>query len=401
LRCKGKNPALCGRKFCPIMAKIRKYAPKKIKLNFLGTSPPDFFVGHTGYPNVYAGILAPPREERKLCELSGPEEWFKMNFSIEDILQNRGAMIYSRIKIGIKNFKGRVIETMQEVSMANKECDVELFLKKKPKLQISLDLHAPPIGNPAPLKKIVPQENPKIHRKVDYVVSDDSLKASDAIMELYKSNFTITQITRILSAGLLGLKFHRKFVPTRWSITCVDDTISKKILEDVRSYEWVDKYLVFYGDYVGNHYEIIMFPRQWSFEVIEAKIPGSCWNPGIATFFMEDYENFFGRKTYASNVTGAYYSNRLAVVEYLKKIKRQASVLVLREAREEYYAPCGVGILRELSRNVFNKKPKEFESFEDLKRDVNERLKIPIEKFLKRSKLLKEINAQKSIKDYL
>ena len=38
---------------------------------------------------------------------------------------------------------------------------------------------------------------------------------------------------------------------------------------------------------------------------------------------MKDYELFNGRKTYADSVTGAYYANRLALAEYLEKVKNR------------------------------------------------------------------------------
>ena len=89
-------------------------------------------------------------------------------------------------------------------------------------------------------------------------------------------------------------------------------------------------------------------------------MPGSVWNPESNIFFMQDYENWHGRKDYASEVGGGYYVARIALAEYLSRIRKQASCLVLRECRPEYYAPCGVGVLRETCRDAFSKKPEVF-----------------------------------------
>ena len=43
-----------------------------------------------------------------------------------------------------------------------------------------------------------------------------------------------------------------------------------------------------------------------------------------------DYEEYFGRKTYAK-VGGCYYSTRLAVAEELERERKQAAAIVLRE----------------------------------------------------------------------
>lgn len=144
-----------------------------------------------------------------------------------------------------------------------------------------------------------------------------------------------------------------------------------------------------------------MFPDKFSFEVIEAKMHGSVWNPfSLETLFMMDYEGFFGRKQYASNVTGAYYANRLALCEYLERIKRQASCLVMREARPEYYAPMGVGILREASRQAFRTSPEKFASLIGAIETIRKRMKIPTNEFINRSILLKERGKQKRLADF-
>jgi len=136
-------------------------------------------------------------------------------------------------------------------------------------------------------------------------------------------------------------------------------------------------------------------PRQWSFEVIEAWRPNSFWSQG-GLQIAQDYESFFGRKTYASSVTGGYYAARLAVAEYLAKIRRQASVLVLREISSRYWLPLGVWVVRETVRGCFSSRPMRFATLEDATSEIKQRIRIP---WQRRSWLLRELK-QKTIKDY-
>lgn len=398
IRCKGNanSKHSCKRGFCPILQKFREALPK-VNLDFNGSSPPDVFVGQFNYPNVFAGILAPAQHDDTAGRLSAPEEWFKEKLGVQGILQRRGSMIYSRFSSNIKSNNDKLKEVMQEVSMAQKPCDMEFHLLKKPTLAMELNNHSSPIGNPAPLKKAEITENPFIPKKVDSVVSDNGLKSVEALTDLYKHEYSVTSMVKLLTAGLLGSKLERKMVPTRWAITAVDDIVSKDVLKKVKDYPWINEYQVYHDEYVGNHYEIILLPRQWSYEVIEAKMPGSCWNNGMQIFFMKDNEGFYGRKSYASEVTGAYYSCRLAVAEHLDSIKRQASVLILREVRDEYFAPCGVGILRETVRSAMSKKPELFNSIDDALKAASARLRIPINQFSESSILLKEAKTQKTL----
>jgi len=397
-KCKGRG--WCG-KACPILSKIKEFLPKK-EMHFSGASPPEIFVGRYGYPNIYTGILS-PNEKEETEKFSSSEQWIKDDLTINEILELRGKLIYGQFKSNIKDARTekKFTRVMQEISMSHKPVSTEFFLKKPVNLSIQLDKHVSVIGNPAPLKHVRLEENPKIGKKVEYISSDDELKAVGGIQELYKSKISVEHIIKLLSAGLLGVKSKRILVPTRWSITATDDTISKQLMKKIKTYPEIQDIQVFHSDYVGNHYEFILLPDNFSFEVIEAKISGSVWNPtGKTTYFAQDYESFFPRKKYASNVTGAYYSNRLALCEYLEKIKRQASCLVLREARPEYWAPLGVGILREASRKAFTNKPQTFNTIQEVFENIQKRLIIPIEQFKEKSELLKNYGKQKRLTSY-
>lgn len=398
-RCRGRG--FC-KKPCKIYSKIKDFTPKT-KIHFSGNSPPEIFVGRFNYPDISAGILAPETSE-ETENFTFPEIWHENKYSIDTILTNRSKLIYGKFQTQIKKprttTKNRFIGLMQEISMAYKSVSTEFFLRKPPTMRLEINKHLPLIGNPAPLQYARLQENPKIKPKVDYLVSDTEAKAATAMKELYKANIQISNINKILSAGLLGLKTQRKLVPTRWSITAVDDTLSKFLLEKIRYYPEISEILLFNGEYNGNHYEILLLPDKFSFEVLEAEISGSLWNQTGHVSIMKDYELFHGRKTYADEVTGAYYANRLALAEYLEKIKRQATAIFMREVGPEYYAPLGVGILREVTRAAFQKQPEKFNTIEQALTQAQTRLRIPIQTWTSQSVILKEFGKQKRLSQW-
>jgi len=391
VRCRGRG--WCGQP-CKIHAQLKEFTPK-IKTHFSGSSPPEIFVGRVGYPQINTGILS-PNEYGNTEEMSLPEKWYEKKLTIREILNHRGKLIYSRFKSEIKSIRkpNKLQGIMQEISLAEKSVSAEFFLKKPFTPHINVDKHLPVIGNPAPLKKIILQENPKIKRKVDYIVSDTDCKSVIALKELHESKIQTSHIIKILSAGLLGTKTRRKLVPTRWAVTAVDDTLSKNLLKKIKYYQEISEIMLFHGDYVGNHYEFLLLPDKFSFEVIEGFLPRSVWNQSEKTNFTQDFERFNGRKYYANNVTGAYYTARLAVCEYLKKIKKQAYVIIFREEGPEYNAPLGVGILRELGRDAFNKAPEKFSTIQEALNKMQTRFRISIQEFISRSILLKEYKQQ-------
>jgi hypothetical protein len=258
----------------------------------------------------------------------------------------------------------------------------------------------PIIGNPAPLKAVRFTENIKVERKVDYLVNDTDVKSRTAMSEMHDSGIQTSSIIKLLSAGLLGEKKNRKLVPTRWAITATDSNLSELMLKEIRYFPIVSDYLLFNAEYLGNHYEIILLPQAFSFEVLEAKLQGSVWNPSEELHFMIDYETWYGRKDYAENVTGGYYAVRLPAAEYLTRIRKQAGVLVMRECRPEYWASCGVGILRECTREAFQKQPEKFSTLQEALQAAQARMRLPASEFTSRSQLVKEFNSQRKLSSF-
>ena len=359
---------------------------------FSGSSPPEIFVGRYGYPDVNIGILS-PIEHGDTSLLSSAEEWHKANLSINQIVNLRNQLIYGRTKANIKRaFSKQFTTTMQEVAMTHKSISAEFRLKKSLAPFKEKDNKALLITNSAQIETVSLEENPKIIPKIEYLTSDTDLKSRAAILELDKARISSQHIMKILSAGLLGLGNRRKLVPTRWSITAVDSTLSEEKLKAIRYFPEIQNFLVFTSEYLGNHYEFLLIPSTWEFEVIEISLA----NQGI----WQDYEGFFKRKNYADSVTGAYYANRLALTEYLSKIRRQCACIVFREVRPEYNTPLGVGILREASRAAFQAKPKTLNTLQEALADIQERLKQPITNYTIKSNIIKNYGKQTRLNNW-
>ncbi len=373
-------------------------APKPT-IHFSGPSPPEVFVGRIGYPNVNMGILAPTNYDTKHEKFNRAAQWSKGNLSIANVLRLRGQLIYGRATSNIKT-PNRIKEITQELALTHKATSTEFFLKKKPIIQFTSSSVFKPMTNPAPIHKVLLQENTKIHKKVDYLINDSDAKSVVAIKELYKSNINVDHLQKILSVGLLGKKVNRRMVPTRWSITAIDDTISKQLLENIRYYKEIDEIMLFSGNYVGNYIEILLLPARFSFDAIEAWDGESVFGQENHTVFAEDYEGFNGRKKYASNITGGYYAMRLPVAEYLDKIKRQATIFVFRRITSEYYAPLGVGVVRETTRRAMQNKPQIFDTIDQALIDMSSRIKLPAKTIKEKSWILNNYGKQKVLKQF-
>ena len=395
--CKGRK-LLCGRPTCPILERFRVARTVEQRLNkrhLFGSSPPSIFVGEHGYPKVRIGPLVPPIEGNT-SYLDSPLKW--ENKTIRDILYYRSLLVMGETRADVNVRKsGRILSEVQELAMSVKPVDSEVILKKKPVLKVLPSEFAPPLGPKAELLDFELTENPRIPRKTDYVVSDE-LKAEEAIMRLYNWGFDEYYIIRLLSAGLLGVE--KKLVPTRWSITAVQDTIGKNLRREILHYPEINNYEVYFYRFLGNRYAVLLMPETYAFELLEVWLRGSLFGSERPSV-IHDYEDFRGRKEYVKETAGAYHAARLSVLEALRGRRRQARAVVFREVTPEYYAPVGVWQIRLGVKKALNNPIGRFETLSEALEAVGRRLEHPLEEYLRRSYILGNLTRQKTLDEWL
>ena len=326
-----------------------------------GSSPPGVFVGRIGYPKVSIGPMVPP-EYGDTSILDTPEFW--LGRPLETIVDYRYSLVRGNTRANIEDAvnPGRTLQQLQELSMAAKPVDSELRLSKAPRKVLTLSEDSQPFGPSAPMERFK-TSNVSVERKIEKPYYDRDLKAAEAIFSLYKDGIMVTRIQRALSIGMFGEGARRRLVPTRWSITAVDSTISASLIERVKGFQTIDEYRVYSYSVYDNQYVAILLPEPWRFEWIEAWFPNTTWNQFTKEpYIIGDYEEYFGRRTYA-RVGGCYYSTRLAVAEALEEERRQASAIVLRETYPGYIMPLGVWNVRESIRELMRQRPSKFDSF--------------------------------------
>lgn len=368
----------------------------KPKKEFSGVTP-NILIGSWGYPFVNVGALS--TENR--TDLDNPKKYAKENTDIKKIIAQRQSLINSKLVLPIKRLNERFIEQTQEIAKTQKILDTEVKLRKAIGTNVEFHQMSMPHGPSAELKKLDITSTATINRSVERLTSDTDVKAVDALIELQNKHIDEQQLTKLLSTGTLGQE--RKLVPTKWSITAVDDTLGKNIHKQILDYPEID-YKIMQEELLGNVFTIIFIPGSWSFELFEMTLPNTIHNNTNEIILSHDFEYPQGRKKYADETAGGYYATRLAILEYLKSIKKQGQVIVLRIITDRYTAPLGVWVVREGIRKTLEQKNKIYRpnSRRELLIKTKELMELHGMKELKniiaQSKLLKE--KQTSIKKW-
>ena len=198
-------------------------------------------------------------------------------------------------------------------------------------------------------------------------------------------------------------------VPTRWTITAVDDIISKSLIKEIKRFPEINDYQIFEGEYLDNHFKILLFPGKFMYEMNEVWAPNSLWNialngnsRNLAPQIVTDGEFYGGRKNYASNITGAYYAARKAVCDYLIKIRRQARVLIFREVSKGYVVPLGVWVIRETVNNAMQTStPIILDDFNSSLSKMADGLIVDLKHWKRSSKLINFVKNQRTLDSFL
>jgi hypothetical protein len=360
-----------------------------------GSTAPSIFVGRSGYPEVATGLLSPVAGEFDPTEYITSSDWYTKEIDIDAVFQRRTGLLNTAryTDVNMADSWDGFVGVQREVAIADRPVDVEIRLSDRPRLDMSESLDTSgmraPNGPRIKARNAELTENPHVPRAVKKTLSDDDWRAEGAIAYLYRRGFDVYDIKRILSAGALGRSKERRLVPTRWSITAVDDTIGKYLRGRIQNATSVDEVEVWRNEYIGNTYWVIVAPGDWEFELVEIKAPGSVWNPISGGHHVgSDYETYTGRTAYVDETSGAYYASRLGILEELERRDRQAKVLILRTVSDAYWAPVGVWQIRESVRNAFEDEPGIAETFHDAVSAIEPQLPISSTRLRRKSEMV-------------
>ena len=357
----------------------------------VGSVSPSIFVGRSNYPTVSTGLLSPVGREDRAATFETSAAWYDEGVSIGDVFERRTSLLNANRGVdvndagagdgtGVHDAWDGWLGVQREVAIADRPVDVEIGLDGTLDLDFEVGVEdvKTPTGPRASARDAALGENPHVPRPVQKTLEDDDWRAEGAMTYLYRRGFDVYEINTILSAGALGRGANRRLVPTRWSITAVDDTVGQYLRGSIRSNPTIDAIEVHRNEYLGNAFWVVLVPGNWEYELVELKAPGSIWNPDpeAGTYLAAASEGREGRTGYVEETAGAYYAARLGVLEHLDDRDRQAKALVCRHVSDDYWGPVGVWQVREAVRNAFSGEHGTAETFGEAVRGVADHLPI-------------------------
>jgi len=346
-RCKGYK-RLCGLPRCPILDVFRGqvYASTRIRgTQVEGATPPGVLVGESGYPKVRVYYMVPPGVYGEDASYrDAPQLWASRREPLAQIIRLRSELVSATIRAEARDPFQLYTSEIGLATLSEAPVDSEALLAKPPVARLRFDGISKPRGPAAPAREIRVSGDPKLPRPVEKAVWDDAL-AEEAVWELYTSGVPVYTIQKMMSLGFLGRLRRRRLVPTRWAITAVDEILSRRLRRELRGRPSIDKPEIYYGEYLGNRFTIILLPGPGTLEWIEAWQPATVWTKTASrTIVVRVEEDPLGRATAED---GGFSAAKLPLLEHLHRRGRTADAVILREITPNYYAPVGNWHIRE------------------------------------------------------
>jgi hypothetical protein len=364
-----------------------------------GCSPPAVFVGRFGYPKIEIGPLIPP-QFGDTSLMDKPEFW--VGKTIDEIVDFRFNLVRGKYRIDARNFKegGKIVDNVQELALTERPLEVEASFTQKPRGRVILDDEVQPFGPSARMESMT-IGNAKFERNLERSFYDTDMKAVEAVISAYQNGTLISEIQKAFAVGTMGIEKNRRFVPTRWSITAVDDMIGKDLLKTTKYNNTIDEFRIYQWEQLDNRWCILLIPCSWRYELIEAWYPNTTWNPGGNQVEMISEHEFWEGRTEYAHIGGCYYAARMAVNELLTRERKQAGAVIFREAHSGYVMPVGVWNVRENVRAALKTRPKKYDNMESALQHVDRVMDIPRKTWLANSGILKDWFTQRRLDDYL
>jgi hypothetical protein len=313
-----------------------------------------------------------------------PESWIPSRISQEEIIGYRLHLVRGKHQVDVGDLDHRLVQTLQEISLSSASIDSEVVFEGVPRGTSFTGGEHTPYGPSASLERM-DIGNVQWHRDLEKVYYDTDLKARDAVIDLHRKEVPFSSIQKAFSVGTMGNGRGRKLVPTRWSITACDSTIANHLLSEVKTYPVIDTCQVREFSSLNNRYVVILVPTPWQYEWTEAFLHIL----GYEEMVFSDHEGMKGKSEYSS-VGGCYYSCKMAVLEALYRERKQAGVIVLREAHRGY-VPLGVFNVRENVRSAMFQSPREYEDLRTALQSTQAGFSLSLPRFIEESAMLRRL----------
>jgi hypothetical protein len=223
-------------------------------------SPPGITVEAAKYPMMTAGILASTDAQEYISIYDHPESWCGLNR--ETILAMRRELYRFTVPINARAMEASdFLEVLQTIALSVSPVAIEVETASLPPRGLS------PLGGQLPASPAVEMQSveivskPEISKVAENITQLD-LPASESAWNLLDYDYSLDQVARLMSVGLLGRIDSRRLVPTRGSYKAVIDGYINRSLMELAEKPVTPSFGIYSAELLDENFTVLIQPGE-------------------------------------------------------------------------------------------------------------------------------------------
>ncbi|TFG31533.1 hypothetical protein EU528_05905 [Candidatus Thorarchaeota archaeon] len=223
-------------------------------------SPPGVIVEAAKYPILMAGVLASTEPSEWLSIYDHPESWGGLDR--DAILTMRKRLYRFTVPIDARAMEPKnTIEVLQTIALSVSPVAIEVETSSLPPKKLSTLGGQLPASVCVNAKSIEIVSEPEISRVAQRITEQD-IPSSEAAWKLLDYEYTLDQVARLMSVGLLGRIDSRRLVPSRGAYKAVIDAYVSRSLIELIEKPFTDSYRLGMSELFGDNFTILAQPGE-------------------------------------------------------------------------------------------------------------------------------------------
>ena len=223
-------------------------------------SPPGLFIEAAKYPILAAGILATSEASEWLSIYDYPDSWRGLERDAIFNMRRRLLRFVLPIDSVLKRPR-RVVEVLQTLALSASPVtlNVQVGEISRPELHsVGGLLPCGPIINASDIEIL---SEPEIS-KVAQSVAEMDIPATEAIWNLLDFDYSLDQIARLMSVGLLGSVGHRRMMPLRSAYKAAIDSIISRCIIELADCARANESKLYMSTLLGDSFTVLSLPGE-------------------------------------------------------------------------------------------------------------------------------------------
>ncbi|TFG11901.1 hypothetical protein EU537_10960 [Candidatus Thorarchaeota archaeon] len=282
-------------------------------------SPPGIFIESGKYPRLRAGILATPQPSEFTSIYDHPEAWMGLNR--DAIVSMRRNLYFFSLPVDARTMRPRyAVDILRTIALSVSPVALSVEATTLPPRDLIMRFGSLPSSPEVHADSFEIISKPEVS-KVAEKISGKDIPACEGILRLLDYDYSLEQVTRLLSVGLLGRHQNRRLLPTSNASRVVADTVSSHVQNMFADIEPRDQYRIHISRPLGELMVVVSCPGK----------------PALDYFRVERYQGRTRRgfsssdeEIGASDARTASYANsaKLSAMQHMWKKKSGMKITV-------------------------------------------------------------------------